>query len=71
MPVPESKKKVVEEVQKDRNHAIDAAIVRIMKSRKALEHQQLVPQVLQQVRTSRCCCGPRLLSGCMVDLLLV
>ena len=49
MPVAEDKRKVVEEVQKDRKYAIDAAVVRIMKSRKTLEHQQLVPQVLQQV----------------------
>ena len=50
MPIPEDKRKVVEEVQKDRKQAIDAAIVRIMKSRQALEHSQLVPQVMQQVR---------------------
>ena len=53
MPVAEDKRKVVEEVQKDRKYAIDAAVVRIMKSRKTLEHQQLVPQVLQQVRPAR------------------
>ena len=53
MPVAEDKRKVVEEVQKDRKYAIDAAVVRIMKSRKTLEHQQLVPQVLQQVRALR------------------
>lgn len=50
MPIPEDKRKVVEEVKKDRRQAIDAAIVRIMKSRQALEHSQLVPQVMQQVR---------------------
>jgi cullin 1 len=50
MPVVEDKKKVVEEVQKDRKYAIDAAIVRTMKSRKALEHTQLVLEVMQQVK---------------------
>lgn len=50
MPIVEDKKKVVEEVQKDRKYAIDAAIVRTMKSRRALEHTQLVLEVMQQVK---------------------
>lgn len=45
----EDKRKVVDDVQKDRRHAIDAAIVRIMKSRKVLQHQTLVLEVMQQL----------------------
>ena len=36
----DEKKKVIEDVDKDRRYAIDAAIVRTMKSRKVLQHQQ-------------------------------
>mmetsp|Transcript_7717 Transcript_7717/g.47813 ORF Transcript_7717/g.47813 Transcript_7717/m.47813 type:complete len:793 (+) Transcript_7717:183-2561(+) len=43
------KRKVVEEVDKDRRYAIDAAIVRTMKSRKMVPHQQLVLEVVQQL----------------------
>lgn len=51
VPVPpvDEKKKVVEDVDKDRRYAIDAAIVRTMKSRKQLPHQQLVLEVVQQM----------------------
>lgn len=41
MPVMDDKKKVVEDVEKDRRFAIDAAVVRIMKSRKVLSHQNV------------------------------
>lgn len=41
---------VVEDVDKERKHTIDAAIVRIMKSRKVLMHQQLVLEVVQQLQ---------------------
>jgi len=39
-----------EVVFKDRQHQVDAAVVRIMKARKSLEHNQLVAEVLQQCR---------------------
>ncbi|KAL0712166.1 hypothetical protein Bca4012_019144 [Brassica carinata] len=42
LPPVDERKEVVEDVDKDRRYAIDAAIVRIMKSRKVLGHQQLV-----------------------------
>jgi hypothetical protein len=40
---------VIEDVDKDRRYAIDAAIVRTMKSRKILGHQALVMEVVQQL----------------------
>lgn len=39
--VADEKKRVVEDVAKDRQHAVDAAIVRTMKSRKVMSHQQV------------------------------
>lgn len=45
----DEKKKVVEDVEQDRIHAIDASIVRIMKSRKVLAHQQLVTECVEQL----------------------
>ncbi|XP_030973828.1 cullin-1-like isoform X1 [Quercus lobata] len=51
IPVPpvDEKKKVIEDVDKDRRYAIDASIVRIMKSRKVLDHQQLVMECVEQL----------------------
>ncbi|XP_008802119.1 cullin-1 [Phoenix dactylifera] len=49
LPPVDEKKKVVEDVDKDRRYAIDASIVRIMKSRKALGHQQLVMECVEQL----------------------
>lgn len=43
MPPVDEKKKVIEDVDKDRRYAIDAAIVRTMKSRKVMQHQQVNP----------------------------
>lgn len=45
----DERKKVVEDVDTDRRYAIDAAIVRIMKSRQVLPHQQLVAQCVEQL----------------------
>ena len=51
VPVPpvEDRKKVLADVDNDRRYAIDAAIVRTMKSRKSLAHQKLVLEVVQQL----------------------
>jgi len=49
LPPMDERKKVIEDVDKDRRYAIDAAIVRTMKSRKVLQHQQLVLEVVQQL----------------------
>nr|GEU89074.1 cullin-1 isoform X1 [Tanacetum cinerariifolium] len=49
LPPVDEKKKVVEDVGKDRKYAIDATIVRVMKSRKALGHQQLVMECAEQL----------------------
>ncbi|KAI5059113.1 hypothetical protein GOP47_0025432 [Adiantum capillus-veneris] len=49
LPPMDEKKKVIEDVDKDRRYAIDASIVRIMKSRKVLPHQQLVLECVQQL----------------------
>eukprot|EP00246_Nothoceros_aenigmaticus_P018555 TRINITY_DN9759_c0_g1_i1.p1 TRINITY_DN9759_c0_g1~~TRINITY_DN9759_c0_g1_i1.p1 ORF type:complete len:748 (+),score=195.78 TRINITY_DN9759_c0_g1_i1:221-2464(+) len=49
LPPVDEKKKVIEDVDKDRRYAIDASIVRIMKSRKVLQHQQLVLECVEQL----------------------
>lgn len=49
LPPLDEKKKVIEDVDKDRRYAIDASIVRIMKSRKVLGHQQLVMECVEQL----------------------
>ncbi|KAF8111551.1 hypothetical protein N665_0074s0080 [Sinapis alba] len=50
LPPVDDRKKVVEDVDKDRRYAIDASLVRIMKSRKVLPHQQLVSECVEQLR---------------------
>ncbi|TMW89544.1 hypothetical protein EJD97_017038 [Solanum chilense] len=49
LPPVDEKKKVIENVHKDRRYAIDALIVRIMKSRKVLGYQQLVIECVEQL----------------------
>ncbi|KAL5541814.1 hypothetical protein UlMin_009524 [Ulmus minor] len=49
LPPVDEKKKVIEDVVKDKRHAIDASIVRIMKSRKVLGHQQLVMECVKEL----------------------
>ncbi|KAK9758085.1 hypothetical protein RND81_01G205800 [Saponaria officinalis] len=49
LPPVDERKKVVEDVDKDRRYAIDASIVRIMKSRKVLGYQQLITECVEQL----------------------
>ncbi|KAM0029607.1 putative cullin protein, neddylation [Helianthus debilis subsp. tardiflorus] len=49
LPPVDEKKKVIEDVDKDRRYAIDASIVRVMKSRKVLGYQQLVMECVEQL----------------------
>jgi hypothetical protein len=55
----DEKKRVVEDVNKDRQYAIDAAIVRTMKSRKVMNHQQVGQQAAgRHVLCIRCRARP-------------
>ncbi|KAG2325241.1 hypothetical protein Bca52824_007969 [Brassica carinata] len=45
----DERKKVVEDVDNDRRYAIDASIVRIMKGKKVLGHEQLVSECVKQL----------------------
>ncbi|CAN6183698.1 unnamed protein product [Urochloa humidicola] len=49
VPPSDEKKKVIDDVNKDRRFAIDAALVRIMKSRKIMTHQNLVAECVEQL----------------------
>ena len=46
----EEQKSTTTRVFEDRQYALDAAIVRIMKARKTLSHQLLVMEVIQQIK---------------------
>lgn len=46
----QEREKTVEAVSRDRLYLLDAVIVRIMKSRKSVLHQDLIPQVSQQLK---------------------
>ncbi|XP_062108607.1 cullin-1-like isoform X2 [Humulus lupulus] len=49
LPPVDERMKVIEDIDKDRRYAIDASIVRIMKSRKMLGYQQLVMECVEQL----------------------
>ncbi|MCD7470105.1 hypothetical protein HAX54_009686 [Datura stramonium] len=49
LPPVDDRKKMVEEVGKDRRYAIDACMVRIMKAKKVLTHQQLILECVEQM----------------------
>jgi len=49
LPPSDEKKKVIDDVNKDRRFAIDAFLVRIMKSRKIMTHQNLVAACVEQL----------------------
>ncbi|CAI9107936.1 OLC1v1007421C1 [Oldenlandia corymbosa var. corymbosa] len=49
LPAMDQRKKVVEVVSRDRKSTIEASLVRIMKSRKVLSHQELVQECVQQL----------------------
>ena len=44
-PLEQEKKKVMDDVDKDRRYAIDAAVVRTMKARKVLKHAELMAEL--------------------------
>lgn len=46
----EDSEKVNEEVVRDRQYQCDAAIVRIMKTRKQLSHNQLISELMSQLK---------------------
>ena len=48
-PLEQEKKKVMDDVDKDRRYAIDAAVVRTMKARKVLKHAELMAEVVTQL----------------------
>jgi cullin 1 len=50
MPPMDEKKATVEHVETDRRNAIDAAIVRTMKTRKSLAYSQLIAEVTTQLQ---------------------
>jgi cullin 4 len=47
---PQERSKTVQAVSRDRLYLMDAVLVRIMKARKTILHQTLIPQVLEQVK---------------------
>ncbi|KAK4264654.1 hypothetical protein QN277_025800 [Acacia crassicarpa] len=61
LPPIDDRRKVVEDVDKDRKYAIDAATMRIMKSRKVLGHQQLVLECIEMLSSRTFKPNPRVI----------
>ena len=51
----EKQKRVYEETDRERQYSIDATIVRIMKARRVLSHQDLVAQITEQIKLFHPC----------------
>jgi hypothetical protein len=45
----DERRRLIEDVDKDRRHTIDTTIIRIMKSRKVLGHEHLVMECVEQL----------------------
>ena len=63
----EEQKETAEKVFADRQYAVDAAIVRIMKSRKRMEHASLMTELMGQV-LRRCCFALLVLLLCVLPV---
>jgi len=64
----EEKKEINDNVCSDRKHVIEAAIVRIMKSRRTMQHTQLIIEILQQL-TQHFKPDPRMIKICIENLI--
>lgn len=54
MPAPVlEQRRIKEKVESDRQHVIDATLVRIMKARKTLKHAELIAETLKQIKLFR------------------
>lgn len=62
----DEKKKVIEDVDKDRRYAIDAAVVRTMKSRKVCAESSTSVHQSPKDRTRKRCCNDSARAGLLL-----